>query len=162
LKAFLHEVLRVYSTATGQTRVLKQDHTLPLSKPVIGRDGQLIDKVDLKKGTGVMVRMFQFIHLIAQKCTISISRLIFGVMMPQNSSPRDIWKTQNLGLRVLGVGWLLSVAVQLDACGFETYYIDISGYRFAIVEVKAILFVLLRAFKFEEREDRPGIERYGG
>ena len=33
------------------------------------------------------------------------------------------------------------------------------GYRFALAEMKAILFVLLRSFQFEELQSKPVIER---
>jgi cytochrome P450 len=37
--------------------------------------------------------------------------------------------------------------------------LTISGYRFALAEIKAILFVLMRNFTFEELASKPVIER---
>jgi hypothetical protein len=38
----------------------------------------------------------------------------------------------------------------------------LSGWRFAIAEVKAVLFVITRKLKLEESEGKPEFTRFGG
>lgn len=45
-------------------REAKEDTVIPLSMPVIGRDGKQIDSVKINKGTMVFIRTFFFDYLL--------------------------------------------------------------------------------------------------
>ena len=58
LEAFTREVLRLYSAAASQIRTAAKTITLPLSEPVLGRDGRVMDTITIDKGSMVYMRRF--------------------------------------------------------------------------------------------------------
>jgi hypothetical protein len=57
LEAFVQELLRVYPAAPTMFRVAQVDTIVPLGKSVKGRDGKMIDRLHVKKGTQFHVGM---------------------------------------------------------------------------------------------------------
>lgn len=56
LDAVIHEGLRLLPPAPSTIRETAADCVVPLSTPVLGRDGKLISEVHLKKGTTTFIR----------------------------------------------------------------------------------------------------------
>ena len=64
MDAVIREALRLHAPAPGTMREAKEDTVIPLSMPVIGRDGKQIDSVKINKGTMVFIRTFFFDYLL--------------------------------------------------------------------------------------------------
>lgn len=56
LDATTKEVLRIYSAAVTHTRTVHKKTTIPLSEPVRGRNGKMMNSVTLDVGTTVRIR----------------------------------------------------------------------------------------------------------
>lgn len=57
LEGVLHEALRLCSPVPGTVRGAAEDFVLPLSTPIKGRDGRIMDQLKVNKGTGIFLRM---------------------------------------------------------------------------------------------------------
>ncbi|RXK38459.1 hypothetical protein M231_04224 [Tremella mesenterica] len=136
----IREVLRLYPPAPSTVRQAEEATTLPLSKPVKGRDGKMIDHVNLPKGCVIFVPIM----------CINISTDVWG---PDASTfnPDRYDNLPSSSNQVPGVwGNLLTFLGGTRNC---------IGYRFALAEIKAILFVLIRSMKFEELPSKPQFEK---
>ncbi|EKD01036.1 Cytochrome P450 [Trichosporon asahii var. asahii CBS 8904] len=144
LEAVVRESLRLDSPVPATLRVTKEDVTVPLSKPIRGKDGTQMDSVRLKKGTTVMVP----IHVVnwakdnwgADSKTFNPDRWL------KEQSP---WKYQNPG-------------VFANLMTFNHGPHNCIGYRFSIAEIKVTLFTLIRALSFELLPSRPKFEMKTG
>ena len=56
LDAVVRETLRLFPPAPATTRVAAQDVELPLSVPIKGKDGRMMDTVKLGKGANILFR----------------------------------------------------------------------------------------------------------
>jgi hypothetical protein len=56
LDKVIHEILRFDAPVPGTIRMANVDCVVPLSKPVQGRDGSLIENVRLSKGQEIFIR----------------------------------------------------------------------------------------------------------
>ncbi|WVO15485.1 hypothetical protein L204_103143 [Cryptococcus depauperatus] len=147
MDAVIREVLRLYSPVPGTMRETSRDVVVPLGTPVKGRDGTMIESVNLKKGIDIFIPV------------IGLNRLsmIWGPdaaeFKPERflSFPSDNGSTRFEPMNVPGVwGNLLTFLGGTRNC---------IGYRLALAEIKVILFVLMRSFEFEELQSKPQIEK---
>ena len=56
LDAVIRETLRLFPPAPATTRIAAQDVELPLSVPIKGKDGKMMDTVKLGKGANILLR----------------------------------------------------------------------------------------------------------
>lgn len=52
----VHESLRLDGPVPGTMRMASKDDVIPLSTPVVGRDGKMVDSVQVKKGMEIFIR----------------------------------------------------------------------------------------------------------
>ncbi|WVR08887.1 hypothetical protein IAU60_005946 [Kwoniella sp. DSM 27419] len=144
MDAVIREVLRLNPPAPATMREAAQDSVIPLGTPVKGRDGQMIDSVRLRKGTAMMIPIMN----------VNTSPHIWGDDAAEYNPDRFL-KADNeastTANAVPGVwGNLLTFLGGTRNC---------IGYRFALAEIKAILFVLIRGLEFDELPSKPVVER---
>ena len=139
LDKFVHESLRFDNPVPGTIRVATTDSVIPLGSPVRGRDGTMVESVTIKKGTEVFIPIM----------VVNRSKAIWGPDADQ-FNPDRFDKQGVPSQHVPGVyGNLLSFLGGARNC---------IGYRFALAEIKAMLFMLLRNFSFEELPSKPVVE----
>ncbi|KAJ4499391.1 cytochrome P450 [Lentinula lateritia] len=133
LDAVVRETLRVYSPVTGTERVAMKDDILPLGVPFTDKNGEVHNDIRVRKGD-----LFNIPVLAVNR-----SKALWGEDARDFKPER--WLTPG-GVpgavsSIPGVwGNMLSFLGGAHAC---------IGYRFSLVEMKALLFVLIRAFEFE-------------
>uniref|UniRef100_A0A8H7Y1G3 Cytochrome P450 n=1 Tax=Psilocybe cubensis TaxID=181762 RepID=A0A8H7Y1G3_PSICU len=130
LDAVVRETLRVHAPVGSSIRVAVKDDIIPLGKPIRDRNGNLLGAIHVCKGQSILI------PILALNRDKSIWGDDAGEFKPER------WKSvpQSVGT-IPGVwGNMMSFLGGPRAC---------IGYRFSLVEMKALLFTLLRAFEFE-------------
>ncbi|KAF8320478.1 cytochrome P450 [Clavulina sp. PMI_390] len=130
LDAVVRETLRVFSPVPQTTRVASKDCVIPLSKPFIGTDGVTRQEIFVPKHTNIMIPI-----------------------LPMNIDP-ELWGPDSDEFRperwvdgtVLpeGARDMPSVALPTFLAGPRACI----GYRFSILEMKTMLFSLIRVMDF--------------
>ncbi|KAF7332942.1 hypothetical protein MVEN_02400100 [Mycena venus] len=140
LESVVREVLRVYSPVPFLDRMAMQDDVLPLSKPYVDKAGKSHDSLLIPKG--------QIIHVP-----------ILAV-----NTDKEIWGDDAGGIQVCHSDGRTSLPhqAQFQAYGgtsspFSRGTITALGFVFSLVEIKALLFTLVRAFEFEPAVHKGGI-----
>jgi cytochrome P450 len=111
---------------------------LPLHTPVKGRDGTMIDAVPMKKGDMIITGYMQVNH----------NKEIWGADADRFNPDR--FDRPGIPARKAPGTWG-------NITSFNGGNRNCIGYRFALAEIKAILFVLLRHFQFEMLPSAPTI-----
>ncbi|TXT04309.1 hypothetical protein VHUM_04196 [Vanrija humicola] len=141
LDKVVHESLRLDSPVPGTIRMANEDMVVPFGTPLQGRDGKMIDSVLVKKG----------VHIFLPILTTNHSADIWGAdaaeFNPDRYSREGIPKEQIPGVTY---GNLLTFIGGARNC---------IGYRFALAEMKVILYVLIRSFKFDLLNSNPEYEK---
>lgn len=145
MDAVIRETLRLNAPAPGTLREAKQDTVIPLSMPVIGRDGKQINNVRINKGTVVFIPIL----------TVNTSPAIWGPDARDFNPDRHLKTSSNsfggANMHVPGVwGNMLSFLGGARNC---------IGYKLALAEISAILFILMRSFEFQELKSKPEVEK---
>ncbi|KAI0633800.1 cytochrome P450 [Trametes polyzona] len=130
LDAVVRETLRLHAPLTQLVREAKKDDVIPLSEPYIDRYGREHNEIRIGKGNKVVIPI-----LAMQR-----SKTIWGEDALEFKPER--WEHPPEAIAAMPGVWghLLTFIGGPRAC---------IGYRFSLIEVKAILFTLLRAFEFE-------------
>ncbi|KAF5351589.1 hypothetical protein D9758_007260 [Tetrapyrgos nigripes] len=138
LDAVCRETLRLYPPVPSLSRTANEDAVLPLSKPVVGRDGSKITELNIPKGTSVTV---SFVN--------------------SNRNP-DLWGPDALEWKP--ERWLSPLPDELvDAHipGVYSHLMTFSagvrsciGFKFSQLEMKAVLSMLVSSFKFAPTKDK--------
>ncbi|BEI86734.1 hypothetical protein CcaverHIS002_0700800 [Cutaneotrichosporon cavernicola] len=135
----VHESLRFDNPVANTIREAVSDQVIPLSEPVMGRDGKLMSEVHVKAGTTIFLPIMN----------VNRSKEIWG-------EDADKFNPDRFGVggvphkHVPGVfGNLLTFLGGARNC---------IGYRFALVEIKMMLFVLMRSFEFDQLPSKPEYE----
>ncbi|KAF8953061.1 cytochrome P450 [Flammula alnicola] len=130
LDAVIRETLRLHAPVSATTRVAVQDDILPLSEPITDKYGNKLDAIKIKKGETVLIPIL----------AMNRAKSIWGEDALEFKPER--WeKTPEAATTIPGVwGNMMSFLGGPRAC---------IGYRFSLVEMKALLFTLIRAFEFE-------------
>ena len=130
LDAVVRETLRVHPPVASTLRVAVKDDVLPLSQPYTDINGHVHSTVPVRKGQTV------FLPIVA----VNRDKALWGEDALEFRPER--W--EKVPEAVSGIpniwGNMLTFLAGPRAC---------IGYRFSLVETKAILFTLLRAFEFE-------------
>ncbi|KAL1404861.1 hypothetical protein Q8F55_008472 [Vanrija albida] len=138
LENCIREVLRLDPPAIVISRVSVDDTTLPVGTPMPGRDGSLVDSIQLRKGSQIFMAISH----------VNTSAELWGEDAHEFRPERhDAGPTD----KVPGVyGNILSFYGGVRNC---------IGYRFAVMEMKTAMFVLLRHYRFETLPSQPKISR---
>ncbi|TBU31450.1 cytochrome P450 [Dichomitus squalens] len=133
LDAVCRETLRLYSPVQIIARRAAKDQMLPLSKPIRGKDGRMMDAVPIPRRTLVLL------HLQGS----NYNPELWG-------EDAHEWKPER---------WLSPLPADLDEARIPGVYSNIMsfsggtraciGFKFAQLEMKVVLSVLLAAFEFE-------------
>ncbi|KAG6375161.1 cytochrome P450 [Boletus reticuloceps] len=130
LDAVVRETLRVHPPVPNGGRVAMKDDVIPVEKPYTDKHGVVHDSIRISKGDPIVIPIL----------AINRSRELWGPDAHEFKPER--WQNiPDAVSQIPGVwGHLLSFLGGPRAC---------IGYRFSIVEMKALLFALIRAFEFE-------------
>ncbi|KAL1939460.1 hypothetical protein VTO73DRAFT_10016 [Trametes versicolor] len=143
LDMVIREALRVHAPVPRSMRVAMKDDMIPLSAPFTDRNGNVQDHVKVLAGSPIVIPIL----------TLNRSKAIWGEdaheFRPERwESPPDTVSS------IPGVwGHMLTFLGGPRAC---------IGYRFSLVEMKALIFTLVRAFEFELAVDPADIKKGGG
>ncbi|KAH9857474.1 cytochrome P450 [Lenzites betulinus] len=130
LDGVVRETLRLHSPVPMLTRVAAKDDVIPLSEPFTDRNGKVHHEIQIGKGNKVVVPIL----------AVHRSKEIWGEDVLE-FKPERWMQPPDAVSAIPGVwGHLLTFIGGPRAC---------IGYRFSLVELKAILFTLVRAFEFE-------------
>lgn len=136
LDAVVREGLRFNPPVAKMERTSLVDVVLPLSTPITLRDGKVINELPLKAGTILYISVSAY----------NRSTAIFGPDADEFIPERWLRtgeKAVGSGGVTGGYGGMMSFSTGPRVC---------IGYRFATLEVKAILSVLIESFSFQERD----------
>ncbi|KAF5350051.1 hypothetical protein D9756_009191 [Leucocoprinus leucothites] len=130
LDAVIRETLRAHAPVAGTVRIAVKDDIVPLATPFVDKKGNVRDSILVRKGQTV------FIPILA----VNRSEQLWGSDAREFKPER--WESPPEAVSsVPGVwGHMLTFLGGPRAC---------IGYRFSLVEMKALLFTLVRAFEFE-------------
>lgn len=124
LDAVVRETLRVHPPVPSTTRMAARDTVLPLKEPVNGKD-----YVEIRKDQTI------FISIVA----LNRSKKLWGNDAAEFNPDR--WLNGSVDTSLPGLwGNMMTFFGGARSC---------IGYRFALVEIKALLFTLVRAFEFD-------------
>ncbi|OJT02509.1 Cytochrome P450 3A12 [Trametes pubescens] len=130
LDALVTETLRLHPRVAMLPRVASKDDVIPLSKPFTDRQGKVHSEIRIAKGNKIIVPIM----------AMHRSREIWGEDAMEFKPER--WQQPPEAISAIPGVW----GHLLTFIGGPRAWI---GYRFAIIELKAILFTLVRAFEFE-------------
>jgi cytochrome P450 len=130
LEGVVREVLRLYAPVSSTHRIAVHDAEIPLQKPFKDRRGIMQSSIRVSKGDSVSVP----IRLL------NLSTEIWGE--DANEFRPERWESVPEAVLALPsvYGHLVTFIAGAHAC---------IGYRFSVVELKALLFTLVREFEFE-------------
>ncbi|KAI0360871.1 cytochrome P450 [Trametes cingulata] len=130
LDAVLRETLRLHSPVTMLIREAAKDDVIPLNEPVTDRYGKVHYTIKIAKGNKVVVPIL----------AIHRSKAIWGEDAAEFKPER--WEQPPEAISDMPGVWahLLTFIGGPRAC---------IGYRFSLVEFKAIMFHIIRSFEFE-------------
>nr|XP_018259389.1 cytochrome P450 [Kwoniella dejecticola CBS 10117]OBR81547.1 cytochrome P450 [Kwoniella dejecticola CBS 10117] len=143
MDAVIREVLRLCAPAPATMRQSMENTVVPLSVPVKGRDGKMIESINLPKGAMLMIPILN----------VNTLEQVWGPDADK-FNPERFLKSSSLSSNDVSVG-----GVWGNLLTFLGGTRNCIGYRFALAEIKVILFVLIRGFEFEELPSKPVIER---
>ncbi|ORX36853.1 cytochrome P450 [Kockovaella imperatae] len=133
LEAFVRELLRLNSAAPTITRHTHKTVTVPLSTPIVGKNGSLIHAVTIDKGTDINIAV----------PSVNTSKEIYGPDAEEFRPERFMdGAVKATGLPSIW-GQSLTFSAGTRPC---------LGFRFAIMQVKATVFALLRSFEVSQPE----------
>ncbi|KAI0736247.1 cytochrome P450 [Fomitopsis betulina] len=130
LDAVVRETMRLHAPVPSSIRIAMRDDVIPLNTPYVDVHGQVHDVVPVTKGSPI------FIPILA----INRAKVLWGEDAHEFRPER--WENvPEAAQSVPGVwGNLMSFLGGPRSC---------IGYRFSLVEMKALVFTLVRAFEFE-------------
>ncbi|KAI0759033.1 cytochrome P450 [Fomes fomentarius] len=130
LDAVIRETLRVYAPVTTSLRVAVQDDVLPISEPFVDRNGLVQNQIRITKGNKVVMPIDG----------MNQSKALWGDDSLEFRPER--WESPPEAItNIPGVwGHILTFFGGARGC---------IGYRFAVTEMKVIIFTLVRSFEFE-------------
>ncbi|KAK7678031.1 hypothetical protein QCA50_018972 [Cerrena zonata] len=143
LDMVVRETLRVHAPVPSTIRQAQEDEVIPVGEPYTDRHGEVRDEIRVLKGDVIVVPIL----------SLNRSKEIWGPDAMEFNPER--WETPPSGTEdIPGVwGHILSFLGGPRAC---------IGYRFSVVEMKSLLFVLLRSFEFELAVDPASIQKKQG
>ncbi|KAJ7801588.1 cytochrome P450 [Mycena olivaceomarginata] len=131
LESVVRETLRIYSPVTFRHRMAMQEDVLPLSKPYVDKEGEPHNSLVIPKGQII------YIPILA----VNTDKDIWGPDAREWKPER--WETIPEEVSAIPTVWgnLLTFFAGPHNC---------VGSRFAVLELKAMLFTIIRAFEVEK------------
>ncbi|KAJ7749184.1 cytochrome P450 [Mycena metata] len=130
LENVVREVMRVHAPAVFTQRMAMQDDVLPLSKPYIDREGKSHDSLPIPKG--------QMMHIP-----------ILAINTDKETWGEDAYEFRPERWEKIPERAKAIPGVWANLITFFAGPHNCIGFRFSIIELKALLFTLVRAFEFE-------------
>jgi len=130
LDAVVREILRLHPPLAAALRSATKDDILPLGEPVKDKNGNVLDGIKVKKGDFLLVPIL----------ALNRSKSIWGDDAFEFKPER--WEHVPEAAAAIPGVWsnMMTFIGGPRAC---------IGYRFSLVEIKALFFTFLRAFEFE-------------
>jgi len=130
LEMVVRETMRLHAPLESTLRAAVKDDILPLNNPVTDQKGVVHDTISLRKGQMILIPI-----LVTNR-----QKPIWGQDAAEFRPER--WKSIPVAAREIPGVWgnMLTFLDGPRAC---------IGYRFALVQMKALLFTLVRAFEFD-------------
>ncbi|KAJ3556986.1 hypothetical protein NM688_g1720 [Phlebia brevispora] len=130
LDMVVKETLRFHAPVPMTGRIAMKDDRIPLNKPFTDRYGEVHDSIAIAKGDAVMIPIL----------ILNRSKALWGEDALEFKPER--WENPPEAIASIPGVWgnLLSFLGGPRSC---------IGYRFSLVEMKALLFTLVRSFEFE-------------
>ncbi|GAA5844471.1 hypothetical protein JCM9279_006316 [Rhodotorula babjevae] len=146
LDAVTRELLRLESPVTATIRHASRDDLIPLSTPVPSatEPGKMLSHVSVKKGQVI------FVPITAVNKSVRVFGDDAGAFRPE----RWIESDEGTGKKIEG-----NVGVASSILTFLAGPRSCIGYKFALLEFKAILSVLVDEFEFDLRDQETVVER---
>ncbi|KAF7364386.1 hypothetical protein MSAN_01099300 [Mycena sanguinolenta] len=140
LEAVVREMMRVHAPVVSTQRMAMQDDIMPLAKPYIDPQGNSHDSLPIPKGQRIHIPILG----------IHTDKEIWGEDAGEFRPER--WEKVPDSVSAIPGVWanLLTFFAGPHNC---------IGFRFSLVEIKALLFTLVRAFEFEEATAKGAIGR---
>ncbi|KAJ7215584.1 cytochrome P450 [Mycena pura] len=137
LDGVVRETLRLYPPVTAMTRTATQDCILPLATPITGIDGRRMTALAVPQGTELYIAIAAANHNAA----------IWGADALEFRPERwAVGRARGVTVRMSGVyGNMMTFIGGGRSC---------IGFKFVQLELKVVLSVLLRSFKFSVIDDR--------
>ncbi|KAF7314138.1 Cytochrome P450 [Mycena chlorophos] len=138
LDKVVREALRVHAPATFMQRKAVRDDVIPLGKPIVGRDGKVYESLPIRKG-----------------------QLIYLPIVSVNTST-EIWGPDALEFRPDRWDTIPAAAHDIPGVWGNLFTFlggphNCIGFRFALAELKALLFTLVRAFEIGPAVEKDAI-----
>ncbi|KAI0824809.1 cytochrome P450 [Trametes gibbosa] len=130
LDSVVRETLRLHAPVTMIVREVRRDDVIPVSKPVIDRYGKEYHGIRIAKGNKVVIPIL----------AMHRSKEIWGEDVLEFKPERWDHIPESISMMPGVWGHLLTFIGGPRAC---------IGYRFSLVEIKALLFMLIRSFEFD-------------
>jgi len=131
LDAVVRETLRVHSPAPETARVAVKDDVLPLNIPFTDRSGVVHHEIRIKKGQ----------HFLLAISGVNMSKKLWGEDAMEFRPERWLEPLPEAVSSIPGVwGHMMTFFGGSHGC---------IGYRFALLEMKALLFILVCAFQMD-------------
>ncbi|KZV75347.1 cytochrome P450 [Peniophora sp. CONT] len=144
LEAVCRETLRLFPPVRFLRRRARQDHLLPLQEPVTDVTGKLATEVFVPKGTSILCNI----------AAVNVAPFIWGEDAQEWKPERWLGDSPHTGARVPSVyGNMLTFAGGARSC---------IGFKFSLLEMKAVLAQFIPTFKFEPSENAEIVWRFGG
>ncbi|KAI0741702.1 cytochrome P450 [Daedaleopsis nitida] len=142
LDKVIHETLRLHAPVTGTNRIATKDDVLPVSQPYTDRHGNVCTEIPIAKGDRILIPIL----------ALHTSKEIWGEDVLEFKPER--WDSlPDTIANVPGVwGHLMTFLGGPHAC---------IGYRFSLVEMKALMYMLVRNFEFEFAVPGEDLEPFG-
>ncbi|KAI0706269.1 cytochrome P450 [Cerioporus squamosus] len=136
--ATIKEILRLHPIVYLYVRVSTRDEMLPLAYPVTDVDGEVVNEVPIPSGTNLYLSIWTYNRLPE----------IWGPDAHE-FNPSRFLAQEKMGETYVGVtSNLMTFGAGLQGC---------IGWRFALIEIQAILVELVERFAFAIPEDKPEI-----
>ncbi|KAL5498061.1 hypothetical protein ACEPAH_2992 [Sanghuangporus vaninii] len=129
LDAVVRETLRIHSAVPNSIRLAMKDDIIPLSEPFTDKNGKICNEIRIRKGDGVFIPIL-LVNRYPQ---------IWGE--DAHDFNPDRWANPPPAVQEIPGVWgnLMTFLSGARSC---------IGYRFALYEMKALLFTLIRNFEF--------------
>ncbi|ORX39321.1 cytochrome P450 [Kockovaella imperatae] len=145
LEAFVRELLRLYTLVPMNVRQATKATTISLSRPIKGRSGKTIDTLRINKGTTVLLPLLN----------INTSTEFFGQDADTFRPERFLDRSKE------GQSWSSVPGIYGNITTFTNGSHACLGYRFAMIEIKVVIFVLLRGFTINAVPGQSDVVRQG-
>ncbi|RPD78482.1 cytochrome P450 [Lentinus tigrinus ALCF2SS1-7] len=130
LDMVVRETLRIHAPVPTSMRVATKDDVIPVAEPFADRNGDVQDSIRISEGTPIIIPIL----------ALNRSKKLWGDDAFEFKPER--WENPPEAISSIPGVWghILSFLGGPRAC---------IGYRFSLIEMKALIYILVRAFEFE-------------